>query len=210
MSLLELFLIAIGLSMDAFAVAVCMGLSMKKASYKKSLIVGLYFGGFQAIMPLIGYLAGSQFSDDIIGFDHWIAFILLTFIGGNMVIGSFKKEGCPDRECPNETCTDRECPEGKRPNTEEVSLKPSKMLPLSIATSIDALAIGISFAFLQVKIVPAVSFIGVTTFALAIIGVKIGNVFGARFKSKAELAGGIILVLMGIKILLEHLEIINI
>lgn len=209
MSVIELFLIAVGLSMDAFAVAVCHGLTMQKASYKKALIVGFYFGVFQAIMPLIGYLVGSQFSDMIVSFDHWIAFVLLSFIGGKMIIGSFKKEGCKDRECPIETCTDRECHGGKRPDTEEASLKPAKMLPLALATSIDALAVGISFAFLQVRIIPAVSFIGITTLALSMVGVKIGNVFGTRFKSKAELAGGVILVLIGLKILLEHMGIIN-
>lgn len=208
MSLLELFIIAIGLSMDAFAVAVCTGLSMQKANFKKSVIAGLYFGIFQAVMPLIGYLVGSQFSDAITDFDHWIAFILLGLIGGKMAIGSFKKEGGHDRECPTETCTDRKCPGGERPHTEAASLTPAKMLPLALATSIDALAVGVSFAFLQVSIVPAVAFIGVVTLSLSMTGVKIGNMFGTRFKSKAELAGGIILVLMGLKILLEHIGII--
>lgn len=209
MSILELLLIAIGLSMDAFAVAVCAGLTMTKAAIKKSLIVGLYFGIFQALMPLIGYMLATQFADKIIAFDHWVAFALLCFIGGNMIVGSLKKEGCLDRECPAETCTDRECPGGERPNTEEASLKPAKMLPLALATSIDALAVGVSFAFLQVNIVPAVSIIGITTLVLSMAGVKIGNIFGTRFKSKAELAGGIILLLIGLKILLEHMGIIN-
>lgn len=189
MNILELLFTAIGLSMDAFAVAVCHGLSMQKAGWKKALIVGLYFGAFQAIMPLIGYLVGSQFFSIIVSFDHWIAFVLLAFIGSKMITGSFKKEGCPD--------------------TEEASLKPAKMLPLALATSIDALAIGISFAFLQVEIIPAVSFIGIITLALSMAGVKIGNVFGAKYKAKAELAGGIILVLMGLKILLEHLGVVS-
>lgn len=208
MSVIELFLIAVGLSMDAFAVAVCHGLSMKKADYRKALAVGLYFGIFQAAMPLIGYLVGAQFSNLIVDFDHWIAFVLLGIIGGKMIIGSFTKEGCTDRECPLETCTDRECPGGKRPDTEEASLKPARMIPLALATSIDALAVGISFAFLQVRIFSAISVIGITTFALSVLGVKIGNVFGTRFKSGAELAGGVILVLMGLKILLEHTGII--
>jgi putative Mn2+ efflux pump MntP len=209
MGTLELLLIAIGLSMDAFAVAVCHGLSMQKASFKKALIVGLYFGFFQAAMPLIGYLVGSQFSEGIARFDHWIAFVLLAFIGVKMAIESFKKEGCTDRECPVETCTDRECPGGRRPDVEEASLKPAKMLPLALATSIDALAVGVSFAFLQVNIIPAISFIGIITLVLSMAGVKIGNAFGTKFKSKAELAGGIILILIGLKILLEHIGLIH-
>jgi len=184
MSLVELFFIAVGLSMDAFAVAVCSGLSMHKVSWKKLMTVGLYFGVFQAVMPLIGYLLGAQFADKIISFDHWIAFLLLCFIGGKMVKDSFAKEGCSD--------------------TEEVSLSFKKMFPLAFATSIDALAVGVSFAFLKVDIVPAVSFIGVITLLLSMGGVKIGNVFGVRLKSKAELAGGIILILIGLKIILEH------
>jgi len=208
MSFLELLLVAIGLSMDAFAVAVCAGLTMPKVTIKKSLIVGLYFGIFQAAMPLIGYMLATQFADKITAFDHWIAFGLLCFIGGKMIVESFKREGCRDRECPTETCTDRECPGGERPDTKETSLKPAKMLPLALATSIDALAVGVSFAFLKIDIVPAVFSIGITTLILSMTGVKIGNVFGTRFKSKAELAGGIILVLMGLKILFEHTGII--
>lgn len=198
MSLFELFFISVGLSMDAFAVSVCTGLSMRKASLNKSLTVGLYFGIFQAVMPLIGYLMGAQFADSIVSFDHWIAFLLLCFIGGKMIKDGLTKEGCPDVEggC---TIKDKVCP-----NTEEVPLEFKKMLPLAIATSIDALAVGISFAFLKVNIVPAVSFIGVITLLLSMSGVKIGNVFGSKFKSKAELAGGIILILIGTKILLEH------
>ncbi len=209
MNLLELFLIAIGLSMDAFAVAICSGLAMPKATLRKSLIVGLYFGIFQAVMPLIGYLLARQFADKIISFDHWIAFALLCFIGGRMLWGSFKKEGCPDRECPGEACPDRGCPGGEAPNAKKDSLKPSKMLPLALATSIDALAVGVSFAFLYVEIVPAVLSIGMTTLALSVLGVKIGNIFGAKFKSKAELSGGIILVLIGLKILFEHTGVIS-
>ena len=184
MSTIELLLIAIGLSMDAFAVAVCHGLSMQKASFKKALIVGLYFGIFQAAMPLIGYLVGSQFTSLIAAYDHWIAFVLLAFIGAKMIIESLKAE------------------EG--PGGEEASLKMAAMLPLAVATSIDALAVGISFAFIQVSIVPAITFIGVITLMLSMLGVKIGNVFGTKFKSKAELAGGVVLILIGLKILLEH------
>jgi putative Mn2+ efflux pump MntP len=208
MGLLELLLIAIGLSMDAFAVAVCHGLSMQKAGWRKPFVVGLYFGIFQAVMPLIGYLVGSQFSNMIVSFGHWIAFVLLVAIGAKLIFESFKKEGCPDRKCPTQICTDRECPAGQRSGTGEASLKPAKMLPLAIATSIDALAVGVSFAFLNVAIIPAVSFIGIITLVLSMVGVKIGNMFGARYKSKAEFAGGVILVLMGLKTLLEHLEII--
>ena len=209
MNLIELFFLAVGLSMDAFAVAICAGLTMKKVSVKKSLIVGLYFGVFQAVMPIIGYMVATLFADQIIGYDHWIAFVLLCFLGAKMIVESFKKEGCTDRECPDGMCSDRACPGGKRPDNKEASLKPAQMLPLALATSIDALAVGVSFAFLRVSIVPAVSFIGITTLAISMVGVKIGNIFGTKFKSKAEFAGGIILVLIGVKILLEHLSIIN-
>jgi len=209
MNLIELFILAVGLSMDAFAVAICAGLTMKKVSVKKSLIVGLYFGVFQAVMPIIGYMVATLFADQIIGYDHWIAFVLLCFLGAKMIVESFKKEGCTDRECPDGMCSDRACPGGKRPDNKEASLKPAQMLPLALATSIDALAVGVSFAFLRVSIIPAVSFIGITTLAISMVGVKIGNIFGTKFKSKAEFAGGIILVLIGVKILLEHLSIIN-
>ena len=203
MNFIELLLLAVGLSMDAFAVAVCMGLRMSKASIKKALIIGLYFGVFQAVMPLLGYLAATLIADKITAFDHWIAFGLLLFLGSKMIVGSFKKEGCRDRKCPEETCIDRECP-GK-PENAEPSLKPAKMLPFALATSIDALAVGISLAFLKVEIAPAVMFIGITTLVLSMIGVKIGSIFGSKIKSKAEILGGIILVLIGVKILLEHL-----
>ena len=189
MNLIELFILAVGLSMDAFAVAICAGLTMPKATIKKALIVGLYFGIFQAGMPLIGYFAGSLFADKITAYDHWIAFALLCFLGGKMIWESLKKEEASGEE-------------------QEASLGPKKMLPLAVATSIDALAVGVSFAFLRVSIVPAVTFIGITTLAISMAGVKIGHVFGRRFKSKAELAGGIILVLIGLKILIEHLEVI--
>lgn len=183
MSLLELFIIAVGLSMDAFAVSVCKGLSMCKMSWKNSVTVGLYFGGFQALMPFLGYLLGSQFKDAIINIDHWIALVLLSVIGINMIREALnsEEEGC------------------------DASLDFRNMLVLAIATSIDALAVGVTFAFLQVSIVPAVSFIGVTTFALSIVGVKVGNVFGCRYKSRAEFAGGMILILMGVEIFVEHL-----
>ena len=185
MNLAELFILAVGLSMDAFAVSVCKGLSMPKSTFKKCCIVGLYFGIFQAVMPLIGYFLGVQFKDYITSIDHWIAFILLGIIGINMIREALSKE----QECCND------------------SLDMKSMLVLAVATSIDALAIGVTFAFLSVDIVPAVSFIGIVTFACSFIGVKIGNIFGARYKSKAELAGGIILILMGSKILIEHLGI---
>lgn len=187
MNLFSLFLIAVGLSMDAFAVAICKGLAMKKITIKKALIVGLWFGGFQALMPAIGYLLGTQFEKYITNIDHWIAFVLLFIIGGNMIKEALSKE--------EEEAND--------------SLAFKEMLLLALATSIDALAVGVTFAFLKVQIIPAVSFIGVITFTLSAIGVKIGNIFGSRYKSKAELAGGIILILMGCKILLEHLGVLG-
>jgi len=187
MTLFTLFTIALGLSMDAFAVAICKGLAMNKITFRKSLIVGLWFGGFQGLMPLFGYLLGVQFKDSITAIDHWIAFILLGLIGFNMIREALSKE--------EEKTSD--------------SLAFKDMLVLAIATSIDALAVGVTFAFLQVNIVPAICFIGVITFTLSMAGVKIGNVFGVRYKSKAELAGGIILILMGTKILLEHMEILG-
>ena len=197
MSFLELFLIAVGLSMDAFAAAICAGLTMTRVTVKKSLTVGLYFGSFQAGMPLIGYFVSTRFADSIEAYDHWVAFALLSFLGGKMIFESFKKEACSDRICPSVERSDKD--------TMEISLTPASMLPLALATSIDAMAAGVSFAFLQVSIVPAVSFIGITTLVISMIGTGIGNVFGTRFKSKAEFAGGVILALIGLKILLEHL-----
>lgn len=188
MSLFELFVVAIGLSMDAFAVAICKGLSMRCATLKNALIVGLYFGIFQAGMPLLGYFLGVSLADQITAYDHWIAFALLCVIGGKMIVESFH---------------------GETENEEESgSVSFRKMLPLAVATSIDALAVGVSFAFLRVSIFPAVTFIGVVTLTFSMIGVKIGSIFGLKFKSKAEMAGGVILILMGGKILLEHLGII--
>ena len=191
MSVVELFILAVGLSMDAFAVAICKGLCMRKVTIKKAGIVGLYFGLFHAGMPIIGYILGSQFSDKISSIDHWIAFILLSLIGISMIKESLEKE--EKNECKTEV--------------EELSFK--NMSVLAVATSIDALAVGVTFAFLKVNIIPAVSFIGITTLVLSMIGVKIGNIFGVKYKSKAEMVGGIILILMGVKILLEHLGILG-
>lgn len=180
----DLLLIAIGLSMDAFAVAICKGLAVGKAKTGHMLLAGLWFGGFQGLMPLIGYFLGTTFSEYINQYDHWIAFVLLAFIGGKMIKESFEKE---------------------ESNT-NASFGFSTMLVMAIATSIDALAVGVSFALLpECNIWLAVSLIGVITFAFGFFGVKIGSVFGAKYKSRAELAGGVILVGMGIKILIEHL-----
>lgn len=183
MGLIELFLIAVGLSMDAFAVSVCKGLAMPKCTFKKAAIVGLWFGGFQALMPAIGYVLGAQFQKTIASIDHWIAFVLLALIGGNMIHEALDND---EEEA-------------------DASLDVKTMFLLAVATSIDALAIGITFAFLKVNIIPAVCFIGIVTFIISFAGVKIGNVFGARYKNKAEIVGGIILILLGLKILLEHL-----
>ena len=182
MSILELFLIAVGLSMDAFAVSICKGLAMRTMNWKNAWKAGLYFGGFQTLMPLIGYFLGSGFRDKITKIDHWIAFVLLIVIGLNMI-----KESREEDSDAND------------------SFDVKTMLLLAVATSIDALAVGVSFAFLQVNIVAAVCFIGCITFAFGVAGVKMGNVFGTRYKSRAELAGGCILILMGVKILIEHL-----
>lgn len=191
MGFAELFLIGVGLSMDAFAVSVCKGLNMRgKVNFKHAGIIALFFGGFQALMPLIGYFLGIGFEKYITKIDHWIAFVLLGFIGGKMIVEAIKEWKAEDKQ-------------------EEDKLDIKELAILAVATSIDALAVGITFAFLSVNIWSAISIIGVTTFVLSIIGVVIGNKFGSRYKSKAELAGGIILVLMGLKILLEHLGIIN-
>ena len=183
MGLIELFLIAVGLSMDAFAVSVCKGLAMPKCTFKKAAIVGLWFGGFQALMPAIGYILGAHFQEAIASIDNWIAFVLLALIGGNMIHEALDND---EEEA-------------------DASLDVKTMFLLAVATSIDALAIGITFAFLKVNIIPAVCFIGIVTFIISFAGVKIGNVFGARYKNKAEIVGGVILILLGLKILLEHL-----
>lgn len=191
MDVIELLIIAVALSMDAFAVAICKGLSIKNNKFilKYAVIIGIYFGFFQALMPLIGYLLGAQFSDKIKAVDHWIVFILLFIIGAKMIWESFATES-------EDVCIDS-----------PVTFK--TMFPLAIATSIDALAVGVGFAFLNVDIIPAILFIGIITFILSLIGVKLGNLCGTKFQSKAEFTGGVILILMGIKILLEHLEIIH-
>ena len=181
-----LFVIAVGLSMDAFAVSICKGLSTKNVRREHMVVTGLYFGGFQALMPLAGYLLGSRFQSMIQRVDHWIAFVLLALIGANMVRES----------------------QGEAEHLDD-SFTPGTMLPLAVATSIDALAVGVTFAFLNVRIIPAAALIGVTTFALSAIGMRLGNVFGARYQARAELAGGIVLILMGVKILLEHTGILG-
>lgn len=188
---IELFLLGIGLAMDAFAVSVCKGLGMRRLNKKQALIIGLYFGGFQALMPLIGWLLGSQFQKYITSIDHWIAFILLGFIGGKMMIEAI-----------------REWNEEETVDVMDAPLDHKNMLVLAVATSIDALAVGITFAFLDTPIIEAITIIGITTMVISIIGVVVGNFFGSRYKSKAEFIGGLILVLLGLKILLEHLGIL--
>jgi putative Mn2+ efflux pump MntP len=192
MTIFELLLLAIGLSMDAFAVSICKGLAIKKITLKECCIVGLWFGGFQALMPTVGYFLGSQFASLIESFDHWVAFILLGLIGGNMIREALTEPGCEDGAC----------------DINAVSLAFKPMLAMAVATSIDALAVGVSFAFLKVDIFKAAAFIGITTFTLSAAGTKIGNVFGAKYERKAEFAGGVILVVLGTKILLEHLGIL--
>lgn len=187
MSLLTLFITAVGLSMDAFAVSVCKGLAMKKLSWKKAVVIGLWFGGFQALMPALGYLLGTRFEHYVTAIDHWIAFVLLALIGANMIREALSAD------------------EDKADDSIDVKT----MFLLAVATSIDALAVGITYAFLQVRIVPAVSFIGIITLVLSVTGVKIGNVFGLKYKTRAEIFGGVILILMGLKILLEHLGLLD-
>lgn len=186
MGFMQLFVLAVGLAMDAFAVSICKGLSIRELKLRQALVVGAWFGAFQALMPAIGWLLGSAFTDLIESVDHWIAFVLLSLIGGNMI---------------------REALSGEEEEADP-SLAPVTMLLLAVATSIDALAVGITFAFLRVDILPAVTLIGVCTFLISAAGVKIGNVFGSRYKSRAELAGGAVLVLIGAKILLEHLGVL--
>ncbi len=188
MGILELFFIAVGLSMDAFAVSICKGLSAQKLCWKHYLIIGAWFGGFQALMPTVGYFLGSTFEQYITAFDHWIAFVLLAFIGGNMLWEGFSKD------------------EEKR----DASFECRTMVVLAIATSIDALAVGITFALLpDVNIIEAAILIGITTCVLSVAGLKIGNIFGAKYKSRAQIVGGVILIVMGLKILLEHLGLIH-
>ena len=186
MGIVELFMIAVGLSMDAFAVSVCKGLSLGKIRWKHMCIAGIWFGAFQAIMPSIGYFFGSFFTEFVTSYAHWVAFVLLAIIGVNMIKESFEKE-----EDEMNACMDMKC-----------------MFVLAVATSIDALAVGVSFAFLRVKLLSAVLFIGCVTFVISAIGVKIGSLFGAKYKSKAELAGGIVLIAIGMKILLEGMGIL--
>lgn len=186
-----LFFMGVGLAMDAFAVSICKGLAMRKVNKKQAVIIGLFFGGFQALMPLIGWALGIQFETYITNIDHWIAFILLVIIGGKMI-----------KEALTEADEDTEIEQMDPP------LNIKEMFILAIATSIDALAVGVTFAFLDYPIVEAITIIGVTTFVISIIGVYVGNFFGNKYKSKAELAGGMILVLIGCKILLEHLGIL--
>ena len=186
-----LFLMGVGLSMDAFAVSGCKGLAMRKVNKKQAIVIGLFFGGFQALMPLLGWSLGIQFEQYITSIEHWIAFSLLGFIGGKMIVEAVK----PDDESV-------EVKEMDPP------LNIKEMFVLAIATSIDALAVGITFAFLDYPIVESIIIIGITTFVISIIGVYIGNFFGSKYKQKAELAGGIILVLLGVKILLEHLGVL--
>ena len=227
MGLLELFILAIGLSMDAFAVSICKGLALPKINLKSAGIVGLWFGAFQALMPLIGYLLGVNFRSYIVSIDHWIAFVLLALIGANMI-----KEALSDDD-EEEEVEIRNLKRGSEEGTigvcslDSCSISPTGQVALSrkdngikeilgfktmfllaVATSIDALAMGVTFAFLNVNIIPAISFIGVVTFTCSAIGVKIGNVFGLKYKSKAEIAGGVILILLGCKILIEHLGIL--
>ena len=191
MGFIELFLLGVGLSMDAFAVSVCKGLAMKKATLKSQMTCGLWFGGFQALMPLIGFFLGAMFADAIKSFDHWIAFGLLALIGANMLKEALEKE-C---DCCEE-------------HNADMSVK--TMFVMAVATSIDALAVGISLAMAgDVNIWAAIALIGVTTCGLSALGVKIGNIFGSRYEKKAEFAGGVILILLGLKILLEHLGIIG-
>lgn len=205
MSFLSIFMTAIGLSMDAFAVALAKGMSLKKNLLKNALKIAVFFGGFQAIMPFIGWFAGRYFRGYIESFDHWIAFILLGAIGGKMIYESFKgeKENCSldEDDIANEVSVEEEL-------IEEKGLSNKNLTLLAIATSIDALAVGVSFAFLNVSILPAISIIGITTFVLCMIAVLIGRKLGCILQKYAEVAGGIILILMGLKILIEHMLIL--
>lgn len=183
MSILEIVLIGVGLAMDAFAVSICKGLAMRKMNYQKAIIIAAFFGVFQALMPALGYILGTTFASKIAAIDHWVAFILLGLIGGNMI----KESMSNDDECQDD------------------SLRIGNLIMLSIATSVDALAVGITFAFFDVSLLLSISIIGIITFIICIMGVKVGNVFGEKYKNKAELAGGLILIAMGAKILIDHL-----
>lgn len=178
MSIIEIALIGVGLAMDAFAVSICKGLAMRRMNYKKAIIIAAFFGVFQALMPALGYVLGTTFANKIAAIDHWIAFILLALIGANMIKEALSSD---DDECQDD------------------SLRLGDLIMLSIATSIDALAVGITFAFFNVSLLLSVSMIGIITFIICVIGVKVGNVFGEKYKSKAELAGGLILIVMGDK-----------
>ncbi len=190
MGIIELLLIGVGLSMDAFAVAICKGLGMSRLNMRQAALIALFFGGFQALMPFIGWAAGSQLADLITPIDHWIAFVLLAFVGGKMLWDAFHEEDDEQAEAT------------------EAALDVKELLMLAIATSIDALAVGITFAFLQVDIAPSVAIIGCTTFVISFAGVAVGHFFGARFEKPSTIAGGVVLILIGLKILLEHLGII--
>ena len=187
-----LFLMGVSLAMDAFAVSVCKGLAMRKVNKKQCLVIALFFGGFQALMPFLGWLLGNRFESYITSIDHWIAFVLLGFIGGKMVVEAIRDKG-------------------EEPEITEIDppLDIKELFVLAVATSIDALAVGITFAFLEIPIVEAMLIIGITTFVISVAGVYIGNFFGNKYKSKAELVGGIILILIGLKILLKHLGILG-
>ena len=191
MGFIELFLVGVGLSMDAFAVSICKGLGMKRLNMKQALVIGLFFGGFQALMPFLGWVLGTQLADFIAPIDHWIAFILLAVIGGKMLLDAFR--GGEEEEAGEAT---------------DAKLDMKELLMLAIATSIDALAVGITFAFLGVDIVSAIVVIGLTTFVISVAGVAVGHAFGARYEKGATIVGGVVLILIGLKILLEHLGVI--
>lgn len=221
MGIIEVLLLAVGLSMDAFAVSICKGLATEKAGIGHMVTAGLWFGGFQMLMPVTGYLLGSTFASYITAIDHWIAFVLLGLIGLNMIRES-RSDDCPEGSCPNDVCPESgrdeseeggdesreiDCLKSQEGGGEPTDDKPfgfKSMFIMAVATSIDALAVGITFAFLRVNMVTAIPLIGTTTFLISAAGIKIGSIFGSRFQSKAELAGGIILILLGAKILLEH------
>ncbi len=190
MTIVELLLIGVGLSMDAFAVAICKGLGMSRLNLKQAAVIALFFGAFQALMPAIGWAAGSQFAEMITPVDHWIAFVLLAFVGGKMLWDAFHEEDEEETEAV------------------EAKLDLKELTMLAVATSIDALAVGITFAFLQVDIVSSASIIGCTTFIISFAGVAVGHFFGARFERPSTIAGGVVLILIGVKILLEHLGVI--